>query len=705
MGLRTWAAGSALALVLSAGTAWACSDPGCEGSFNLNGLEQSCQGRAMLAPGNDSRINLMFLLADQGGRPLASLKQPEQNYSYVNQPTVFLDWSLLRGAMFPQVGEVAAEAGPAYAGSRCQSYERGSAALLAAMQANRGLPQGERSALAAARASAEEVCKQATAYSRRYGNEAKTPLPLPDAWPAVSSQPGREFLGYIQAADAFYGERWDEARRGFAGLAGASDPFVRETAAYLLVRVEFAAAQTAAFDEYGGYEGGPKIDKAATRRGLLALSAYLKAWPKGRYAASAQGLLRRGLWLAGDYPALGQTYARMLQGASPSAEASAELVEEIDTKLLFNPAANGSGAEGPLLLAAQDLAAMRDQSYGSGPAKVALSAAALDGQTPKFAGQSELFGYLQATHAFYYAKDYRRVLQLLPDDAKRPGYSNLAFSRQMLRGMALAALKDRNEGAFWQDLLSGAKGPWQRPLAELGLALSWERGGKLAAVFANGSPVANREIRSRLIDRSAAPPLLRTIVANRVNPAEERDQALYTLLANQLVMGQYAAFGGDLKLPLADAKSNAAAFTTGKVSEAGYACAPLAVTVAALARNPQDIPGRLCLGDFFRIHGLDYLHGKYDPAPKPDELGGFAGGFPGKRNFRSEFYTAIIADPKAGATDKAYALYRAVMCYSPSAMNDCGGEDVPKGQRKVWFERLKRDYPQSPWAKKLRYYW
>ena len=129
------------------------------------------------------------------------------------------------------------------------------------------------------------------------------------------------------------------------------------------------------------------------------------------------------------------------------------------------------------------------------------------------------------------------------------------------------------------------------------------------------------------------------------------------------------------------------------------------MTVAALARNPQDIPGRLCLGDFFRLHGLDSLHGEYYPDPDKDELGGHTTGFSGKRNFRSEFYSSIIADPRAAPGDKAYALYRAVMCYAPSGMNDCGGADAPKSQRKAWFERLKRDYPQSQWAKKLRYYW
>jgi hypothetical protein len=46
-----------------------------------------------------------------------------------------------------------------------------------------------------------------------------------------------------------------------------------------------------------------------------------------------------------------------------------------------------------------------------------------------------------------------------------------------------------------------------------------------------------------------------------------------------------------------------------------------------------------------------------------------------------------------------------VMCYSPSAYNSCGGEDVEIAQRKAWFTRLKRDYPASQWAKKLCFYW
>ena len=696
----------ALGALMTSTAVLACTDVGCEGGFNLIGNQQSCQGRAMLAPGNDSRINLTFLLNDRGGRSTAGTTQPPSD-DYGGLGTVFFDWRGLRATLYPakEVPWEQREAG--YAGSRCQSFAAGTAGLKAAMDANRGLPAAERTALLAARAGAEEVCKVGTAYERKLKPASELgPLPVYGQWPAASSATGREFLAYMQAADAFYGEDFETARRGFAALSGARDPWVKETAAYALIRAEFAAAQAPAFSMYGDFDNPDGIDRAAVKRGMQALSAYLGAYPKGRYTASAAGLVRRGLWLMGDYALLGKTYGKLLGTVDPEQGSTVELIQEIDNKLLFNPAAKEAGLDNVMLLATQALVAMRDETYGTeAVAKPNITAAALDGQAAKFAGHPELLSYLQATHAFYYGRDYKRVLQLVPDDARRAAHTNLSFSRQMLRGMALAALKDRNEAGFWQELIPNAKGLWQRPLAELGLAMSWERAGKVDAVFAAASPITDPMIRSGLIHNSASPALLRTIVRTASNSGDERDKALYTLLVNQLVRGQYRAFGSDVKLPLANGTGEAMIFTTGKVSDGGYPCAPLAVTVAALAKNPQDVAGRLCLGDFFRLHDLDYMHGQYDQRPKADELGGFAAGFTGKRNFRSEFYTAIAADPAAKPADRSYAVYRAVMCYAPSAMNDCGGADVPKSQRKAWFDQLKRDYPQSQWAKKLRYYW
>jgi len=123
-----------------------------------------------------------------------------------------------------------------------------------------------------------------------------------------------------------------------------------------------------------------------------------------------------------------------------------------------------------------------------------------------------------------------------------------------------------------------------------------------------------------------------------------------------------------------------------------------------LAANPQDVGARLCLGDFWRLNGFDGFTAA-DTPPRKDELGGFANQFPGRPLVRSAIYAAVLADSRSEPDDKAYALYRAVNCYAPSGYNACGGEAVGKAQRKAWFDRLKRDYPASSWAKKLRYYW
>jgi hypothetical protein len=64
-----------------------------------------------------------------------------------------------------------------------------------------------------------------------------------------------------------------------------------------------------------------------------------------------------------------------------------------------------------------------------------------------------------------------------------------------------------------------------------------------------------------------------------------------------------------------------------------------------------------------------------------------------------------MTDAHAGNDLKAYALFRAVKCYAPSGNNDCGGDDVARSVRKTWFKTLKKDFPDTPWAKSLKYYW
>jgi hypothetical protein len=351
------------------------------------------------------------------------------------------------------------------------------------------------------------------------------------------------------------------------------------------------------------------------------------------------------------------------------------------------------------------------------PERPAITRVDLEKQKPVFAQMPQLYDFLLAAHAFYVAGDAKQVLTLIPDAAKQKDYSYLEFSRQALRGIALQKLKDRNEGGFWRDMLSGSKRPYQRPAVELGLAMQMERAGQLEQVFADGSPITEQYIREILLQHVAGPELLRQAATNKKQDQHERDVALFTLLYKQLTHGNYSEFLSSQKLIPAGAKATEYFWSFqatetipvgvfGVAAKKGdeYACPTLAKTVQSLANDPKNIRGKLCLGDFIRVNGFDGFTA-LDAPPKDDQLGGSKSRFVGKPMARQNFYIDIIADPKAGADDKAYALYRAVNCYGPSKYNTCGGKDVEVSQRKAWFTQLKRNYPDSQWAQNLRYYW
>ena len=124
------------------------------------------------------------------------------------------------------------------------------------------------------------------------------------------------------------------------------------------------------------------------------------------------------------------------------------LLDEIDNKLLVPTAVAGSAPGGdPILLAVHDLAGMRD---GDKP----IRREEIEAQRASFASNPPLFEYLLAAHDFYVANKPDAVLAAIPAVKPQAPLSHLEFSRQMLRGMALAALKDRNEAGFWRELLN-----------------------------------------------------------------------------------------------------------------------------------------------------------------------------------------------------------------------------------------------------------
>jgi hypothetical protein len=134
----------------------------------------------------------------------------------------------------------------------------------------------------------------------------------------------------------------------------------------------------------------------------------------------------------------------------------------------------------------------------------------------------------------------------------------------------------------------------------------------------------------------------------------------------------------------------------------GYSCPVLAKVAARLAQNQNDPLGLNCLGEFIRS---SFDSSPLDQVPIGKVLGAGPSDFAGKVFSRLDGYMTVIGDATASRTDKAYALYRAINCYAPSGNNECDSQDIPKDQRKKWFQTLKTTYANTSWGRSLQYYW
>jgi hypothetical protein len=313
-------------------------------------------------------------------------------------------------------------------------------------------------------------------------------------------------------------------------------------------------------------------------------------------------------------PAFGSTTARPDASRTPSAArglGDAALAEEIDNKLL--PQLTPQMTSDPTLLAFVDLMRMRQSDHDHG-APFRLDE--LEAQRPAFAAASPIFDYLLAVNAFYIDHANATVLQLLPDATGKRDGDHLWFSRQLLRGMALEAIGDRNAHGFWTEFYPGATRPLERVAIELGLAMHDKSHGRLKDVFAAGSLVESPVIREILLDNVADTALLRQQAHDPAAPAHEREIALFALLFKELTRGRYAEFLADV----AGAPPEAPAQGDGGPSEEAHPplrafietetledfdCPPVRTTAAQLARDPQSTRARLCLAEFVRVKGFD----------------------------------------------------------------------------------------------------
>lgn len=523
------------------------------------------------------------------------------------------------------------------------------------------------------------------------------------------------FADYLLASSDFYQGNYPAAKKTFARLQSSTQPWVAETASYMLMRTALNQSSQNANGEYGNFDV-KRIDKNAAAEALTADRAYLAAKPDGLYALSAQGMLRRIYWYLEDWEPLAQLYEQALTQAASSDRLIA-LVAENDAKLQSKDQRGDthfiSAPDASLLTFTQALRLMRIN-----PCEQKLPCVDrpfLDSLEPLFSrsGHQRLWQYLNVMQAFR-TGDYAGVINKIQPITSLPSQDIVLFSEQVLYGDALMAQQQRDAvRKHWSHLLTLSQDAEQQQFLQARIAAVLVQDNQAAQIFMPDSQVTSLRYRSLVLKTRAAPELLRQQVSAGPNN-EERTIALHTLLATDLTEGRYTDWLQDKDLIRAIAHPvEAEAFDdvqvshfnwSGEQAATGYSCPRLEDVVTRLGQNADDSHALNCLGEFFRTTAVAVSlweetggNGALDTVVKDDH--------PRGQPDRQHYYQQVILNNNAEPEDKSYALYRAVMCYAPSGYNGCGGDEVSKAQRKRWFNQLKSDYPGSRWAKKLKYYW
>ncbi|WP_196228489.1 hypothetical protein [Erwinia amylovora] len=523
------------------------------------------------------------------------------------------------------------------------------------------------------------------------------------------------FADYLLAASDFYQGNYSAAIQRFTRLQTAKQPWVAETASYMLMRTALNQSSQNANGEYGDFDV-KKIDKNAARQALIMDRTYLATKPHGMYTQSAQGMLRRIYWYLEDWAPLAQLYEQALTQAE-SSDRLVALVAENDAKLQSKDQRGDShfisAPEAPLLTFTQALRLMRIN-----PCKDRLPCVDrpfLDSLEPIFSrsGHQPLWQYLNLMQALR-SGDYDRVTDSIKPVTALPARNIVLFSEQVLYGDALMAQRQWGlAGKHWSHLLTLSQDAEQQQFLQARLAAVLVHDNQVARIFMPNSLVTSLRYRSLVLKTRASPDLLRQQARTGPND-EERTIALHTMLVRDLTEQRYADWLQDKDLIRSVAHPVVApAFDdvqlnhfdwSGAQAATGYRCPRLEEVVTRLSQKDGDSQALNCLGEFFRTTSVRVSlwaetggNGALDSVVKDDR--------PRGQPDRQHYYRQIIVNKKAEPADKSYALYRAVMCYAPSGYNACGGNEVSIAQRKRWFSQLKNDYPGSIWAKKLKYYW
>lgn len=686
----------------------------------------SMSGVPYLAAENDTRINLLMLAAGMRNLPVVLSPLPQEisrsrGYIFGVFPGEAVPETAPGQTVAPQDNPFNAQAlslGIKPSGLTGFSAENEGrwisnnpwslSEFFQALLDDRQLDQTERDLLALRRA-------------KIYRGEAQPEQFLPLMANYAEGSHAAAFRDYLTSAEQFYHGQFSDADSGFLRLKESDQKWIAETATYMLFRVALNQITENAEDQYGMFDP-QRANKEAGAQALQRAQAYLAAYPEGEYVDSVQGLQRRVNWYLSDWPRLAQLYESEITAASNITTLGA-MVAEGDQTLLsryipYDSAEQPfiSNADTPLLTFTQTMKWLRKYNLDN-QSMPKVSDEVLQGYKPMFvaANQLPLWEYMHNAWLFYQQKDYAAVTTAIQPAAQLAENDLIAFSQQMLYGDALAMQENWSGAeAHWRHLLGLKLSPYQHQYVQLMLTTALVQENKAAAIFASDSPINNLRYRSVVLKSLANKALLQQQAAGAPND-EEKTIALHTLLFKDLMVGDYQGFIDDSQLiknikqtpdPQVFGDVALSVFDwNGSQTEPGYFCASLAANVAVLAKNKTDPHAMNCVAEFLRTTFADInTEAEMGNNEQLDELAR-AELDKDKAHGRLKYYQQVIADPKAEPEDKTYALYRAVMCFSPSGYNSCDRQEVSQKTRQRWFNLLKSQYKGNQWEQNLKYYW
>lgn len=662
----------------------------CEPDFYLDASKYNkCSNLPVLVPGNDNQTNMLLLLSDLG---LATIRfpSPDEKFwtsNYGNAPFEGIPFANNRIAN-QRAKNINGERGY---DERCNTISNGKNHFIQQVNHHKNIPTTEKQILISERNKISE-CTNNLAL-----------IPINSQWSSVT----RQYASYLNASIAFYNTNYSTATKIYSVLANIDDAWLKETSQYMMIRTSLNAAFASGTNQYGDLNLD-KIDKSLLKEFLDNITLYLKVYPNGQYAASARGFMRRGFWLTGRQDLLVNEIVWQLNNPKSkyyNLEIN-ELPAEIDRRVFNSQYFDLKNLNNPFFLATYNLMQMRD-SKANGYTPITWNQ--LNVQKHSFKKQPELFQYLQAVHLFYVQKKPQEALKYL---ANTKGLNNsLQFSQAFLKGQILEKSNASQAEQYWSNLVSQSKNTAQRGLFETALSNHMNAKQNINAFIGNKPLITQINLQKRFILYKANEKSLESIVQNSQATTDQKQAALYTLLSKSIQhqnfalfnryyaqlpkdAAQYKSYDGNKKYeekpPFSDFIWNGATITP------QLKCSNLQALTNQLEKSPQDPLLNICLGEYSRstLYGFPYqMNGENTQST-----------FKGNTFARGNVYKNIIKSGRHGEIH-AYALYRAIMCYSPSGMNDCNDQDVPKSVRKQWYDQIKQNYPNTIWAKSLKYFW